>query len=90
MRHHAADLNDVSSGTNSVVEPDVGGNPVAVQGYNAEAGWDPATGLGSPVGDKLVNDLVQFVAPGDGTAAVAGSGRHGNSGAHGPGHIDPH
>jgi subtilase family serine protease len=90
MRHHAADLNEVTSGTNSVVETDVDGNPVAVQGYTAEAGWNPATGLGSPVGDNLVNDLVKFVAPDDGTAAVARSRSHGNSGAHGPGHMDPH
>jgi len=29
-----------------------------VQGYDAVPGWDPVTGLGSPIADKLLPDLI--------------------------------
>ena len=60
-----------------------------VQGFNAGAGWDATTGLGSPTADQLVDYLIQFVSPGDGTSAIAQSAH-----AHGkpsqPGHVKPH
>ena len=74
--HYSVSLFDVASGNNSVVE-DVTVPPgsVAVQGFNAGPGWDATTGLGSPTTDQLANYLIQFVSPGDGTAAIAGSSR---------------
>jgi subtilase family serine protease len=50
---YAQDFRDVTSGNNSV---NTGG--VQVQGYDAVPGWDPITGLGSPIANKLLPDLV--------------------------------
>src|SRR5579884_2836546 len=48
---YAQDFHDITQGNNS--------NPEArVNGYNAVAGWDPVTGLGSPNAVKLVPDLI--------------------------------
>ena len=86
---HGASFHDITSGDNSVVETDTFGNPVAVQGFSAGAGWDATTGLGSPITDQLVNYLLQFVSPGDGTSAIAGSKPHpGNAPGHGK--LTPH
>ena len=82
--HYGVSFHDISSGDNSVVEYDVSNNPVAIQGFSAGPGWDATTGLGSPVTDQLVNYLLQFVSPGDGTSAIAGSNPHpGNTPRHG-------
>jgi subtilase family serine protease len=48
-----ADFRDVTSGNNSYNQ---GG--VNVQGYDAVPGWDPVTGLGSPIAEKLLPDLI--------------------------------
>lgn len=88
--HYTAAFNDITSGNNSVVEIDANGNPVSVAGYDAGRGWDPTTGLGSPIGDSLVNELIQFVSPGDGAAAIAQSTPHGSPHAHGKGRQKPH
>ena len=45
---------DTTVGNNSVQEPDVNGNLVSVAGFNAQAGWDPTTGLGTPKADTLL------------------------------------
>lgn len=87
--HYSAAFFDVTTGNNSVVEFDSAGNPVAVQGFNAGPGWDPATGLGSPSADQLVNYLQQFVSPGDGTSAIAQSA-HSQGNPSAPGHVKPH
>lgn len=50
---YAQDYNDITVGNNSV---DRGG--VHVQGYPAVPGWDPVTGLGTPIVDKLLPDLI--------------------------------
>ena len=50
---YAQDFNDITVGNNSVKR---GG--VQVQGYPAVPGWDPVTGLGTPVLDKLLPDLI--------------------------------
>jgi hypothetical protein len=71
----------VTSGNNSFL---------GVQGFNAGPGWDATTGLGSPTTDRLVNYLIQFVSPGDGTAAVAGSKPHMNGNPSAPGQMKPH
>jgi len=71
---------DITTGNNSFA---------GVPGFSAGPGWDPATGLGSPSALNLASDLVHFVSPGDGVAAIAESAPHGNSAA-APGHMDPH
>jgi len=71
----------VTSGNNSFF---------GVPGFNAGPSWDPATGLGSPTADQLVNSLIQFVSRGDGTAAVAGSNPHPSGNPSAPGQMKPH
>jgi subtilase family serine protease len=57
-----ADFRDITSGNNSFSGTgDKGGRPVDVPGYDAVPGWDPVTGLGSPIADKLLPDLVATV-----------------------------
>ena len=50
---YTQDFNDITTGDNSV-----NNNQVQVQGYPAVTGWDPVTGLGTPVLDKLLPDLI--------------------------------
>ena len=50
---YTQDFRDITSGNNS---QHTGG--VNVQGYPAVTGWDPITGLGTPLGDKLIPDLI--------------------------------
>jgi len=50
---YAQDFNDITVGNNSVSN-----SQVQVQGYPAVPGWDPVTGLGTPVLDKLLPDLI--------------------------------
>ncbi|HEY3992041.1 MAG TPA: S53 family peptidase [Ktedonobacteraceae bacterium] len=49
----ASDFRDITSGDNSFDEGDI-----HVQGYNAGVGWDPVTGWGTPIGKKLLPDLI--------------------------------
>ena len=88
--HYSSSLHDVTSGTNSVVEFDSSNNPVAITGFDAGPGWDPTTGLGSPIADQLVNYLIQFVSPGDGTAAIAQSTPHTGGNLSKNGAVKPH
>ncbi|HTX92554.1 MAG TPA: S53 family peptidase [Anaerolineales bacterium] len=82
-------FNDVTSGTNSVVETDASNNPVSVTGFNAGTGWDATTGLGSPMADQLVSFLVRFTSDNDARNAIPGSDPFGN-GHHGHHFADPH
>jgi subtilase family serine protease len=50
---YAQDFRDITSGDNSFNQ-----DGVNVQGYQAVAGWDPVTGWGAPIGDKLLPDLI--------------------------------
>jgi subtilase family serine protease len=59
--YHEA-FHDVTTGDNSVSFP-----PTTVTGYRASAGWDPATGWGSPDAAVLVPLLARYVHPGDAT-----------------------
>jgi hypothetical protein len=43
------DFRDVTNGNNG---------QAGVQGYEAVSGWDPVTGFGSPIANKLLPDLV--------------------------------
>lgn len=49
---YALDFRDITVGNNSV------NGHVRVVGYNAGKGWDPITGLGAPIGEKLLPDLI--------------------------------
>jgi subtilase family serine protease len=83
-------LNDVTAGNNSAGEFDAGGNPVIVLGFDAGIGWDATTGLGSPMGTGLVDNLIKYVSPGDGQAAVSTTKPKGGAKPNVPGHMDPH
>jgi subtilase family serine protease len=50
---YTQDFHDITTGDNTVDHDNV-----HVQGYPAVTGWDPVTGLGSPVLDKLLPDLI--------------------------------
>jgi subtilase family serine protease len=50
---YAQDFRDVTTGNNSF-----SGQGVSVQGYSAAPGWDPVTGLGEPIADQLLPDLI--------------------------------
>jgi subtilase family serine protease len=56
------DFRDITQGNNTYNgDGGHGGSPVDVQGYNAVPGWDPVTGLGTAIADKLLPDLVTAV-----------------------------
>lgn len=90
QHHYSSSFHDITSGNNSVVEPDVNGNPVSIQGFNAGPEWDPTTGLGSPIANQLVDDLIKFVSRDDGNDTMEGSAPHseGNLSEHGK--VKPH
>jgi hypothetical protein len=50
---YAQDFHDITIGNNSVER-----DGVQVPGYPAVPGWDPVTGLGTPVLDKLLPNLI--------------------------------
>jgi len=79
--HYSASLYDITIGNNSAF---------GIPGFSAGPGWDAASGLGSPIANQLVNDLIQFVSPGDGVSAVAESTPHPNGNPSAPGHMKPH
>jgi subtilase family serine protease len=79
--HYAASFHDITSGNNAF-----GGVP----GFSAGPGWDIPTGLGSPPAGQLVDNLIQFVSPGDGVSAVAETKPHPVGRPTAPGHQRPH
>jgi subtilase family serine protease len=79
--HYSASFFDVTSGNNAAF---------GVPGFSAGPGWDATTGLGSPVADQLVDYLIQFVSPGDGISAVAGTKPHPGGNPNAPGQVRPH
>jgi subtilase family serine protease len=54
--NYAQDFRDVTTGNNSF-----SGRGASVQGYSAGPGWDPVTGLGEPLADQLLPDLIARV-----------------------------
>lgn len=53
---YTKDFHDITVGNNSVDN-----NTVQVQGYPAVQGWDPITGLGTPIAEKLLPDLIATI-----------------------------
>jgi subtilase family serine protease len=72
---------DVTSGNNSYD---------GVTGFTAGPGWDATTGFGSPKADAVTALLKQFVAAGDGTAAVAATKPHATGKPNTNGKVQPH
>ena len=89
-RAYPTSFNDITLGTNSSLQFDIGGGAVDITGYDAGTGWDAVTGTGSPIGTGLVDMLVRFVSEGDGRAAVAASRPHPNPDHRDRGHFRPH
>jgi subtilase family serine protease len=85
-----APLHDITSGSNSVVEPDSLNNPVTVIGFAAHVGWDATTGDGTPIGRSLVDQLVENVSPGDRSDAIATTHSHASPPAIESGRMGPH
>ena len=79
--HYSVSFFDVTSGNNSFA---------GIPGFSAGPGWDPTTGFGSPTTDQLAHYLIQFVSPGDGAAALAGSMPSNNANPSAPGQVKPH
>jgi hypothetical protein len=65
-------------------------HPVTVIGFDAGIGWDATTGTGSPISSSLVDNLINNVSPGDGTAAIATTKPKPHPKPIVPGHMDPH
>lgn len=57
---YAKAFHDITTGNNSVTTFDQNGNPVPVPGYDAGAGWDAVTGVGTPNVNNLVKVLAQL------------------------------
>jgi subtilase family serine protease len=77
--HGAMAYHDVTVGNNSFA---------GIPGFSAAAGWDAATGLGSPQAAGLVDLLIQLVSPGDAQSAIAQSAGQTNKNGHG--HMNAH
>ena len=83
-------FHDITSGNNSSGEFDSTGNPVIVTGFTAAKGWDPTTGLGSPDEGNIADNLIKYVSPGDGQAAISTSKPKPHPKPVKPGHMKPH
>src|SRR5262249_52465756 len=53
---YVRDFRDITYGNNAVSD-----QGVHIPGYTAVSGWDAVTGLGSPIGEKLLPDLIAAV-----------------------------
>jgi len=87
---YASSFHDITSGTNSSLQFDEADNPVDIPGYNAGLGWDAPTGAGSPITPSIVDQLIQHVSPGDGTAVVANTKPKPNQKPAGTSKVSPH
>jgi subtilase family serine protease len=85
-----ASFHDVTVGTNSSLQFDVNLNPVDITGFNADIGWDAATGAGSPKTPGIVDQLLHYVSPGDTTAVLANTKPKPNAKPVGPSSVTPH
>jgi subtilase family serine protease len=64
---YAQAFHDVQTGNNPFVFKDADGKLVFVDGFNAAAGWDPPTGVGTPNAVGLAKLLPKFVKLNDGS-----------------------
>jgi len=83
-------FHDVTLGTNSSSQEDANGDDVVVNGFSAGSSWDATTGLGSPMQGSLVDNLIRYVSPGDGQAAISTTKPKNNPKPVVPGHMDTH
>ena len=67
---YAASFHDIIDGSNFFFEVDPNGDLIVVDAFDASPGWDPATGVGTPVVSGLVDSLIKYVSPLDGLVAV--------------------
>ena len=68
------------------MELDALNNPVFITGYKAGTRWDAVTGLGSPKGVGIFNELPAFWSAGQGNAAIQHSKSHPKN-PHAPGQM---
>lgn len=59
-------------------------------GFSAGVGWDATTGTGTPIDPDLVDYLLTYVSPGDGTAAIANTQPKSHPKPIVPGSMRPH
>ncbi len=63
---YAQAFHDVQAGNNTYSAQNGKGKKITVAGFDAGAGWDEPTGVGSPDAINLANVLPQFIMPDDG------------------------
>ncbi|MBZ5575110.1 MAG: S53 family peptidase [Acidobacteriia bacterium] len=80
QKHYSASFFDVTSGNNALFVP----------GFAAGPGWDATTGLGSPVTDQLISNVIRYESPADGLIEIAESLLHSLNLPQGRGHMGPH
>ena len=83
-------FHDITVGSNASLQFDAQANPVDTAGFSSGQGWDAATGVGSPMGATLVDQLIALVAPGDGVAAINASKANPTGVQTAPGKVKPH
>jgi kumamolisin len=79
-----ATLNQIDNKRYGFINPALYANPGALtditvgnnNGYNATKGWDPVTGLGSPIGTKVQEALRAFASHPSVAAAEPAKARH--------------
>jgi subtilase family serine protease len=74
-------FHDITDGNNAVG---------TVPGFAAGIGWDATTGTGSPIDPSRVDNLIKYVSPGDGVAAIATTKPKPHPKPIVPGSMDPH
>jgi hypothetical protein len=86
---YANAFHDITSGTNSAMEFDDENNAIDITGYDAGAGWDAVTGLGSPKAGSFLTQLSKVWSIGQGAAAINQSKAHPNQDASNEGYELP-
>ncbi len=61
-KSYPVSFNDITVGDNVVP---------GLSGFSAASGWDPTTGIGSPIAANMVDILIGNVSPGDGQSAIS-------------------
>jgi subtilase family serine protease len=87
---YPASFHDITSGNNFFLDFDPNGNPIVVDAFDAAPGWDPPTGVGTPMATSLVDYLISYVSPGDALAEDGTKKPHPDKKPKVPGHMKPH